>query len=214
MSLWVNEIFYSIQGESSQVGRPCVFVRLTGCNLRCSFCDTTYAYDEGVQMTMGELENRVQTYPCRLVEITGGEPLLQRDVPSLVTHLLDGGWEVMLETNGSLDIDMVDNRCRRIVDVKLPRSGEHDRMRWENVNRLTERDEIKFVIADEEDYACARSIVNNHPTLKGRLLPPLFSPATPHLDPRLLADWILHDNLEVRLQIPIHKVLWGKRRGV
>jgi len=214
MSLWVNEIFFSLQGESSHAGRPCVFVRLTGCNLRCSYCDTTYAYQEGEQMRLGEIITQVKSYGCRLVEITGGEPLIQHETPQLIENLLQEGMEVLLETNGSLNIEKVDPRCRRIMDIKLPSSGEHTQMRWENLDLLNQHDEVKFVIGNRTDYEYAVDILSCHPLLVTRPLPPLFSPVYGEIDLSTLATWILADKLPVRFQIPLHKVIWGETRGV
>lgn len=214
MKLWVNEIFYSLQGESSQAGRPCVFVRLTGCNLRCSYCDTKYAYAEGTLMDVREIMNTIGSFACDLVEVTGGEPLLQSPTPKLIKMILEEGREVLLETNGSLDISVVDPRCRRIMDIKLPSSGEHERMRWENISCLGEKDEVKFVIGDRSDFDCAKDILKRYPALMNLHYPPLFSPVWGLLNPQNLARWILEENLKVRMQIPIHKVIWGERRGV
>jgi 7-carboxy-7-deazaguanine synthase len=156
--LKVNEIFYSIQGESSYAGLPCVFVRLTGCNLRCSYCDASYAYEEGKDLEIGEIIDRVKSYRCRLVEITGGEPLIQKDTPHLIYALLEKGLEVLLETNGSLDISLVDGRCTKIVDIKCPSSGEDKKNDLGNLKRLSVKDEIKFVIGSREDYLYAQNI--------------------------------------------------------
>ena len=152
MALRINEIFYSIQGESSYAGRPCVFIRLTGCNLRCSFCDTRYAYYGGDEMDVGEIVDLTRSYNCSLVEITGGEPLIQKDTPYLVEALLQHGFGVLMETNGSLNISMVDSRCVRILDIKCPSSGEDAKNDLENLKRLTDKDQIKFVIGEREHY--------------------------------------------------------------
>lgn len=215
MSLVVNEIFYSLQGESSYAGRPCVFVRLTGCNLRCSYCDTRYAYEEGEAMAVEEIIDRVAAYPCRLVEVTGGEPLLQKETPTLIEALLDRGFEVLLETNGSRDISAVDARCVRIVDVKCPSSGEEDKNDFENFMRLTTRDEIKFVIQNQVDYHYAVGVLAEYEKTRAKCLPPLFSPVFGQMDPAVLAQWIIADGLPVRLQLQLHKVIWEpERRGV
>ena len=194
MTLIVNEIFYSIQGESTYAGLPCVFIRLTGCNLRCRYCDTTYAYEEGAEMELADIMNRLRRYRCRLVEITGGEPLLQKQTPQLVQKLLDRGYEVLMETNGSLDIDSVNPRCHRIVDIKCPSSGQSEQNSWNNLKRLTTLDQVKFVIGDLNDYRFAKT--------KLGLLPPdlptgqiLFSPVAGKMSPALLAEWILSDHL-------------------
>ncbi|MBU4126432.1 MAG: radical SAM protein, partial [Proteobacteria bacterium] len=160
MSLIVNEIFYSIQGESIYSGIPCVFIRLTGCNLRCSYCDTAYAYYEGVELRIEEILSRVDNYKCPLIEITGGEPLLQGDTPLLIDRLLEKKYEVLLETNGSIDISVVDNRCIKIVDIKCPSSGENDKNDLENLKRLNQKDQIKFVVGNREDYEFAKEMTN------------------------------------------------------
>ncbi|GAJ03129.1 unnamed protein product, partial [marine sediment metagenome] len=160
MPLKVNEIFFSIQGESSYAGRPCVFVRLTGCNLRCSYCDTQYAYDEGREMEIGEIIDRVASYECPLVEVTGGEPLIQKETSVLIHRFLEEGFEVLLETNGSQDISQIDDRCVKIVDIKCPSSGEEEKNDLDNLTRLTDKDEIKFVIGSREDYEYARKILD------------------------------------------------------
>ena len=215
MPLKVNEIFYSIQGESSYAGRPCVFVRLSGCNLRCSYCDTRYAYDEGEDMEIPEIAPRVASYRCPLVEITGGEPLTQKETPRLVRHLLDTGYQVLLETNGSQDISGIDERCVRVVDIKCPSSGEHEKNDPENPARLTGRDEIKFVIGDRRDYEFAGKILDSiNPDLL-RKIPVHFSPVFGKMDLELLAGWILEDHRDVRLQLQLHKIIWDpEKRGV
>ncbi|MBW1940574.1 MAG: radical SAM protein [Deltaproteobacteria bacterium] len=212
--LKVNEIFCSIQGESLYAGRPCVFVRLSGCNLRCSYCDTHYAYDEGTKMSIPEIMDRVGTFQYSLVEITGGEPMLQEDTPLLIRRLLENGDEVLLETNGSLDISSVDERCIKIVDVKCPSSGEADKNHFENLKRLQTHDQVKFVIANRKDYEYARGITE----LKYFQIPPgnrLFSPVSGKMNPADLAKWIIEDNLNVRLHLQLHKIIWpGNQRGV
>jgi 7-carboxy-7-deazaguanine synthase len=213
--LKINEIFYSIQGESSYAGRPCVLVRLTGCNLRCSYCDTRYAYEEGEDLEIGEIINRVTSYRCRLVEITGGEPLIQNGTPLLIQMLLDLGFEVLLETNGSMDISVIDNRCVKILDIKCPSSGEAKRNYLENLKRLQPNDEIKFAIGSKEDYDYAKNILSFMNRANGNIKPPLLSPVYGRMNPELLAQWILADHLDVRMQIQLHKVIWGSEtRGV
>ena len=207
MALTVNEIFYSIQGESLQSGCPCVFVRLTGCNLRCTYCDTRYAYEEGVKMTLDQIMERVAAYRCRLVEITGGEPLLQNETPRFIFELLENGFDVMMETNGSLDISTVDDRCIKIVDVKCPSSGESDNNDLQNLHRLTPQDQIKFVIGDRTDYAYAKEIIaimTASPTISAVLM----SPVSGKMNPAELAKCILEDHLDVRLNIQLHKIIW------
>lgn len=215
MALKVNEIFYSIQGESSYAGYPCAFVRMTGCNLRCTYCDTRYAYEEGEELETLEILDRVKSYACPLVEVTGGEPLVQEETPSLILCLLDAGFKVLLETNGSLDIGRTDPRCIRIVDMKCPSSGEVERNDLENLRRLTGSDELKFVLCDRSDYEYAREIVhlmNQTPARVGHIH---FSPVFGELAPDLLAKWILEDRLEARLSLQIHKIIWDPvQRGV
>lgn len=214
-SLKVNEIFYSIQGESSYAGFPCVFVRLTGCNLRCSYCDTRYAYDEGEYLRIDEVLKQVAAYQCALVEITGGEPLLQEDTPLLITGLLDDGYQVLLETNGSLDVGVVDPRCVRIIDVKLPSSGEFHRNNLQNLNRLTDKDELKFVIGGQSDYACAREIMKCISSDMLKKIVINFSALYGVVEPMQLAGWILADRLHVRLNLQLHKIIWPvEMRGV
>lgn len=209
--LRITEIFHSIQGESTFAGRPCVFVRLTGCQMRCRWCDTEYAFHGGSWWTLDEILEEVAGYGCPLVEVTGGEPLLQPDVLPLMERLADAGYEVLLETGGGLDVSGVDPRVRRILDVKCPGSGEADANRWENLDHLTERDEVKLVIADEDDYRWARRVVEERRL--GELCPVLFSPVAGELEPRRLAEWILQDRLPVRFQTQLHKLLWGDVPG-
>jgi len=215
VSLKVNEIFYSIQGESSYAGLPCVFVRLTGCNLRCSYCDTRYAYEDGRDMKIGEIIDRVVSYQCRLVEITGGEPLFQKETPLLITTLLENGFHVLLETNGSQDIGSVDERCVKIIDIKCPSSGEHEQNDSGNVQRLTGRDEIKFVMGTREDYDYAKKMVEHMRQVAAKANIIHFSPIFGKMNPRQLADWILADRLTVRLHVQLHKIVWDpEQRGV
>jgi 7-carboxy-7-deazaguanine synthase len=210
----VNEIFYSIQGESTWAGYPCVFVRLTGCNLRCVWCDTAYAFHEGHQRNLDEVVAEITKYGCDLVEITGGEPLLQKGVYALFVRLLADGLTVMVETSGERDLSRVDRRVIKIMDLKCPGSGECERNRWENLAYLGPRDEIKFVIADRRDYEWARSAISTH-ALAGRVNALLMSPVFGHLDPAPLASWILEDRLPVRMQLQMHKHIWDpNRRGV
>ena len=184
MALKVNEIFYSIQGESSYAGHPCVFVRLTGCNLRCSYCDAQYAYEEGIEMEIEGITDHLSAYGCSLAEITGGEPLLQKETPALAKYLLERGYHVLIETNGSQDITQVDRRCVRIVDIKCPLSGEMEKNDLKNLDRLTDEDEIKFVIAGREDYEYAKVILGRvtlTPSKKSRIH---FSPAFGKIEPK------------------------------
>jgi 7-carboxy-7-deazaguanine synthase len=212
--LTVNEIFHSIQGESTHAGRPCVFVRLTACDLRCSWCDTAYAFTEGHKLSLDDVVERVKAFECPVVEITGGEPLLQKDVYPLMQRLLDEGLTVMLETGGHLSIEHVPHPVIRVVDVKCPGSGESHRNDWSNMERLTSRDEVKFVIKDREDYEFARTIMTRH-RLPGRVSAVLFSPVHGVLVSKRLASWILEYKLDVRLQLQIHKFIWTpETRGV
>jgi 7-carboxy-7-deazaguanine synthase len=212
--LTINEIFHSIQGESTHAGRPCVFVRLTACDLRCSWCDTPYAFTEGRKMSVDEVVATVNAYGCDLVEITGGEPLLQRDVYPLMERLLVQGRTVMLETGGHLGIEDVPSPVIRIVDVKCPGSGEAHRNRWANLGMLRPADEVKFVIGDRADYEYARGVVREH-ELPARAAAVLFSPVHGVLEAKDLAAWILEDRLPVRLQLQAHKYIWGANvRGV
>jgi 7-carboxy-7-deazaguanine synthase len=210
----INEIFHSIQGESTWAGSPCVFVRLTGCNLRCSWCDTEYAFHEGHQMEIAEVAEKVAGFGCGLVEITGGEPLLQQGVHPLIGMLLERGYAVMIETSGERDISVLDPRVIRIVDLKCPGSGESARNRWSNVEYLTTRDELKFVLADRRDYEWARDALNTH-RLSDRVNAVLMSPVFGQLEPSHLAAWILKDRLPVRMQLQMHKQIWSPTaRGV
>jgi len=212
--LTVNEIFHSIQGESTFAGEPCVFVRLTACDLRCSWCDTAYAFTEGERMSVDEVVGEVDRYGCSLVEVTGGEPLLQRDVYPLMSRLLASGKTVLLETGGHRSIADVPEGVVRIVDVKCPGSGETAKMDWENLRRVTASDEVKFVISDRADYEFARAITGRE-QLAGRVRAVLFSPVHGVLDAKDLAAWILADALPVRLQLQAHKYIWGADvRGV
>lgn len=211
--LRITEIFHSIQGESSFAGQPCVFIRLTGCPLRCAWCDTAYAFYGGIEMTRDEILSRVRAYGCPLVEVTGGEPLAQPDCLPLISQLCDEGFTVLLETSGAIDITPVDRRAPIILDVKCPASGMTDRMDWGNLARLTAKDEAKFVIKDRADYDWACSILQQH-SLPERC-PVLFSPVFGELDPRQLAEWVLADKLPVRFQLQLHKYIWAPdMRGV
>ena len=210
----VNEIFYSIQGESSFAGRPCVLVRLTGCQMRCVWCDSEYSFYEGRWRTLEEIVAEIERHDCPLVEVTGGEPLLQPGVRALMTRLCDLGYELLLETGGGVDIRGVDARVRRIVDIKCPGSGEAENNRWENVEALTPSDEVKFVVADRTDYDWAKGRLAEWSL--DRRCPVHLSPVEGgRLEPRDLAAWILEDRLPVRLGLQIHKLLWGAgTRGV
>lgn len=212
--LTVNEVFHSIQGESSYAGLPCVFVRLTACDLRCAWCDTAYAFTEGRKREVGDVLAEVASYGCRLVEVTGGEPLLQADVYPLMRGLLDAGHEVLLETGGHLSLERVPPRVVRIMDVKCPGSGEAGTTAWDNLARLGARDEVKFVIADRRDYDYAGDVVKRY-GLASRVGNVLYSPVHGQMSPVDLAAWVLADRLPVRVQIQVHKIIWGPAaRGV
>jgi len=217
MALLVNEIFKSVQGESWFAGLPCVFVRLTGCNLRCNYCDTQYAYEDGQEFSVEELVERAIGYPAfggtQLVAITGGEPLLQDDTPELAEALLQRAKTVLVDTNGSFDIDILPKGIVRIVDVKCPDSGQSEKMLWENMDRLVKTDEVKFVLQSRRDYEWAKSVLEDYELLQRCMV--LFSPAFGILQPRTLAEWMLEDNLTVRLNLQLHKYIWSPdRRGV
>lgn len=208
--LRVSEIFASIQGETSFVGLPFSFVRLTGCNLRCRYCDTTYAYDDGDEFSLEEVVSRVSFFGIPRVTVTGGEPLLQPEAFSLVSTLLDGGRTVLVETNGTLPLAPLDPRAVKIMDVKCPDSGEADKTLWENFSALTPRDEVKFVIASGEDYRYAREVLERYG--KERRFAALFSPAFGLLAPEKLAGWMVGDRLDARFQLQLHKLVWGPDR--
>lgn len=205
--LTVNEIFYSIQGESTRAGRPCVFVRLTACDLRCAWCDTPYAFHEGRRMSVDEVVSAVDRYECPLVEITGGEPLLQEDVYELMDRLLADGRAVMLETGGHRPIGRVPAPVVKIVDVKCPGSGEDPKNDWSNLERLAPHDEVKFVVSDRADYEFARDVMARY-DLPARAAAVLLSPVHGGLDPKLLSEWMLDDHLPARLQVQLHKFIW------
>ena len=211
MALRLTEIFFSLQGEASRVGLPTVFVRLTGCPLRCSWCDTTYSFTGGEPATIESVLAEVAKYPARQVCVTGGEPLAQKECLPLLTALCDAGYEVSLETSGALDIAAVDPRVARIMDLKAPDSAESARNRWENLALLNSRDEIKLVIASRGDYEWARDVLRQR-QLDARC-PVLFSPAQGLIEARALAEWILEDGLNVRFQMQLHKLLWGNIKG-
>jgi 7-carboxy-7-deazaguanine synthase len=202
----VCEIFASIQGESTHAGRPCVFVRLAGCNLRCTYCDTTYSYEEGSEISIDAILSKVESFDINLVEITGGEPLLQPDSHALVTSLCNAGYEVLIETNGSQDIEHIDPRAKIIMDIKSPSSGMADRMLWINLEFLKPDDEIKFVIASRNDYEWAQHLVQNEEL--AAICTVLFSPVSGSLEPARLVEWILEDRLPVRLNLQLHKYIW------
>jgi 7-carboxy-7-deazaguanine synthase len=212
--LTVNEIFHSIQGESTHAGRPCIFVRLTACDLRCSWCDTPYAFYEGRKMSLDEVMATVEGYGCSLVELTGGEPLLQKDVYPLMERLIASGKTVLVETGGHLSLAGVPPAVHKIMDVKCPGSGESHRVDWSNLARLSATDEVKFVLRDRADYDYARAVVLQH-ELDRKVGAVLFSPVHGVLDPRTLSEWVLADRLPVRVQLQVHKYIWdAQTRGV
>jgi 7-carboxy-7-deazaguanine synthase len=212
--LTIYEIYLSVQGESTHVGRPCAFVRLAACDLRCAWCDTPYAFTGGRKMTVENVVAEVEQLGCRLVEITGGEPLLQKDAPRLMQDLLDRGFEVLLETGGHVPLDDVPEPVVAVVDVKCPASGEAAKMHWPNLDQLSPHDEVKFVIQDRTDFEYAREVVRRY-QLEQRTAAVLFSPVHGVLPPSELARWILDDHLPVRLQIQAHKYIWSPdARGV
>ncbi len=210
--LRINEIFFSLQGESSRVGLPTVFVRLTGCPLRCGYCDTAHAFHEGKTRIMADVLADVAQHKTKYVCVTGGEPLAQKNCLTLLSRLCDAGYSVSLETSGAIDIAEVDARVSRIMDIKTPGSQESEKNRWENLARLTMNDEIKFVITSEFDYTWSKALLAEKSLDK--ICPVLFSPAFAEVSPAQLAEWILRDELPVRMQIQLHKVIWGEKRGV
>jgi len=209
--LRVTEIFFSIQGESRTVGLPTVFVRLTGCPLRCEYCDTAYAFTGGETMTTGGILAAVRRHPARHVTVTGGEPLAQKDCLTLLSALCDAGYEVSLETSGALDVAAIDARVVKVLDLKTPGSGEAARNRLANLAHLAPRDQIKFVVCDRRDYDWAKDMIATHGLAAKCEL--LLSPAWGRQDPAQLAEWILADGLPVRLQVQLHKILWGEAQG-
>jgi len=215
-TLQVSEIFYSIQGESTWAGAPCVFVRLTGCPLRCVWCDTAYAFHGGERMSLDRIVDEIAPFPTRLVEVTGGEPLAQPAAYALTDRLLDEGYTVLVETSGAVDVSPLDPRVRKVMDLKCPGSGESHRNRWENLTHLTGLDEVKFVVRDRVDYEWTRRTIDER-ALKDRLLEGslgaiLVSPVWGDLDLEALASWILEDAIPVRLQLQLHKLVWGPER--
>ena len=209
----ITEIFFSIQGESSYTGLPCVFVRFTGCPLRCGWCDTAYAFYEGTERSLESILNEVEHYNCRLVEITGGEPLAQAEAHGLITALADRGYTVLIETSGAIDLAPVDPRAILIMDLKCPGSGMEDRNRWSNLSLLKPHDEVKFVIKDRADYDWAVEIIHRYGLSDRQRV--LLSPVFGELEPQVLAEWILADRLPVRFQLQVHKLIWDPAmRGV
>ena len=211
MQCRVTEIFYSLQGETRTVGLPTVFVRLTGCPLRCSFCDTEYAFHGGKKMAISEIVEQVRAYKPRYVTVTGGEPLAQKSCPGLLSALCDQGYEVSLETSGAIDIANIDPRVVCVMDLKTPASGEQSKNRYQNIEHLKQTDQIKFVICDRNDYDWACQRISEF-ELENRC-EILFSPIHGELEPADLAQWIIDDNLPVRMQVQLHKYLWGEEKG-
>ena len=210
-TLRITEIFHSLQGETSRAGLPTVFVRLTGCPLRCGYCDTAYAFHGGASRSLADILSEVARHRTRYVCVTGGEPLAQKSCNSLLAALADRGYSVSLETSGALDVSRVDPRVSRIVDIKTPGSGEAEKNRWDNLAHLNARDELKLVLCDEADYQWAKALVTDRSL--DRICPILFSPVHGDLDAPTLAEWILRDELPVRMQVQLHKVLWGNAQG-
>ena len=209
--LRISEIFYSLQGETSRVGLPTVFIRLTGCPLRCVYCDTAYAFTDGQNMSIANILQQVAGYAPRYVTVTGGEPLAQKNCLPLLSLLCDAGYQVSLETSGAIDISEVDARVMRVVDIKTPASGEVEKNRWENIPLLSQHDEIKFVLCDEGDYQWAKQMLRQYQL--NEKCGVLFSPVYDGLNVTHLAEWILRDQLPVRLQIQLHKILWNNVPG-
>jgi len=211
--LKVNEIFYSIQGESTFAGLPCVFIRLTGCNLRCRYCDTPYAYEEGKNLSLDEIQERVARYHCDLIEITGGEPLLQPEAVNLSSNLMKQGKTILVETNGTQNIDRLPESAIRIMDIKCPGSGESAKMDWNNIGRLRANDNVKFVISHRDDFDWAVNIVEKYNLLDKAIV--LLSPAFGLLHPEVIATWLLKLSIPIRLNLQLHKYIWDpNRRGI
>ena len=210
-TLRITEIFHSLQGETSRIGLPTVFVRLTGCPLRCGYCDTAYAFHGGTSLGLDHILTEVARHGTRYVTVTGGEPLAQKNCLLLLTALADRGYSVSLETSGALDVSRVDPRVSRIVDIKTPGSGEMEKNLWQNLAHLNAHDEIKFVVCDERDYTWSKDLLAERAL--DRICPVLFSPSYGQLPPATLAEWVLRDRLPVRVQVQLHKVLWGEQPG-
>ncbi|RKZ49872.1 MAG: 7-carboxy-7-deazaguanine synthase QueE [Gammaproteobacteria bacterium] len=211
LTLKINEIFFSIQGETTRAGLPTIFIRLTGCPLRCTYCDTAYAFHDGERMTLAEIMQTISDYKSKQITVTGGEPLAQKNCRPLLEILCDAGYDVSLETSGALNIQDIDNRVARIIDLKTPASGEVDKNLYENMLHLTPQDQVKFVICDREDYEWSKEKLNEYKI--SAQCEVLFSGSHGEIQSEQLANWILEDQLPVRLQIQLHKYLWGNVPG-
>jgi 7-carboxy-7-deazaguanine synthase len=211
MAIRINEIFYSIQGESSRIGFPTIFIRLTGCPMRCNYCDTAYAFHEGSQKTIEDILKEIKRFPSKFITVTGGEPLAQKQCLDLLKSLCDEGYQVSLETGGGLSIEGVDQRVKIILDVKTLKSGEVENNVWGNLSKIKSVDEIKFVILDKEDFIWSKNIIKKYSVNQEQVL---FSPVYGKLNPTNLSDWILQESLNVRVQLQLHKILWGEKKGV
>jgi 7-carboxy-7-deazaguanine synthase len=211
MAIRINEIFYSIQGESSRIGFPTIFIRLTGCPMRCNYCDTAYAFHEGSQKTIEDILKEIKRFPSKFITVTGGEPLAQKQCLDLLKSLCDEGYQVSLETGGGLSIEGVDQRVKIILDVKTLKSGEVENNVWGNLSKIKSEDEVKFVILDKEDFIWSKNIIKEYSVNQEQVL---FSPVYGKLNPTNLSDWILQESLNVRVQLQLHKILWGEKKGV
>jgi len=211
MAIRINEIFYSIQGESSRIGFPTIFIRLTGCPMRCNYCDTAYAFHEGSQKTIEDILKEIKPFPSKFITVTGGEPLAQKQCLDLLKSLCDEGYQVSLETGGGLSIEGVDQRVKIILDVKTLKSGEVENNVWGNLSKIKSEDEVKFVILDKEDFIWSKNIIKEYSVNQEQVL---FSPVYGKLNPTNLSDWILQESLNVRVQLQLHKILWGEKKGV
>ena len=207
----INEIFYSIQGEGKWTGLPNIFIRTSGCNLRCSFCDTTYAYDDGKEMSIDKISSKISKYPCKYICITGGEPLLQNETLDLIDYLLKNNYKICIETNGSISIQKISNKKSLMIslDIKCPSSKMHEYNQFENISLLRKNDQLKFVIKDKDDYNYAKKIVNKYKPVCNIFFQPVWGN-----DPITIAKWIISDKLDVKLGLQLHKIIWGEKRGV
>jgi len=211
-TLKINEIFYSLQGESSRIGIPTIFIRLTGCPMRCNYCDTAYAFHEGKNYSFDEIINEIQQYKTNFITVTGGEPLAQKSCKDFLAKLTNLEYEVSLETGGAISIDQVHEKVKIILDIKTPGSGEVENNFWENLTLIKDQDEIKIVITNHDDYKWAKKLIKKKNLYEKYDI--LFSPSYSDLDPNKLAGWILEDNLSVRMQVQLHKIIWGEKKGV